>query len=52
MFKRDDIPDQVKYFEVVLKRSGVAIDLEMIKESSGFYIHVVGSDKIDQIENC
>ena len=51
MFKRDDIPDKVKDFEVVLKRGGIAIDLEMIKESSCFYIHVVGSNQIDYIEN-
>lgn len=47
MFKRDDIPDKVKNFEVILKRGGIAIDLEMIKEPSSFYVHVVGSDKID-----
>jgi predicted nucleotidyltransferase len=42
MFKRDDIPDKIKDFEVVLKRGGIAIDLEMIKESPSFYIHEVG----------
>ena len=51
MFKRDDIPDKVKDFEVVLKRSSIAIDFKMIKQSPSLYINEVGGHQIDNIEN-
>ena len=50
MFKRDDIPNEIEDFEVVFKGCGIAIDLEMIKKLSSFYIHEVGGDEIEQIE--
>jgi hypothetical protein len=50
VFKCNNIPHKIEDFKIVFERSGIAVDLEMIKKTSSSNIHEVRCHQINQIE--